>query len=110
MPDPAATLDQAVTIEHHMNGAFGRDGNTGKSADQALADFPSTPAGVLVLHIQNKVFHLERKSVGVAEWTAAPVCEPLNATFLVAIEDLVTGLARNDEMPNSLQSSAIGSP
>jgi hypothetical protein len=43
MPDPAATLDQAVAIEHHMNGAFGRDGNTGKSADQALADFSSTP-------------------------------------------------------------------
>ena len=26
--------------------------------------------------------------------TAAPVCEPLNATFRIAIEDLVTGLAR----------------
>ena len=90
-----------------LNGAFGRDGDTGKSADQALADFPSPPAGVLVLHIQNKVFHLERKLVGVAVRTAAPVGEPLNATFLIAIEDLVTVLR---EMPNSLQSSAIVSP
>ena len=50
-----------------------------------------------MLDIQNKVFHLERKLVGVAIRTAAPVCEPLNATFLIAIEDLVSGLARNAE-------------
>src|SRR5947207_5986747 len=62
-----------------MNSALGRNGNAGEPTNQALADFPSTPAGVLVLHIQNKVFHLERKSVGVAERTAAPVCEPLKA-------------------------------
>jgi hypothetical protein len=50
-------------------------------------------------HIQNKVFHLERKLVGVAVGTAAPICEPLQATFLIAIEDLVTGLAGDPELP-----------
>ena len=109
MPDPAATLDQAVAIEHRMNGAFGRDGNTGKSADQAFADFSRTPAGVLVLHIQNKVFHLERKLVGVAVPTAAPVCEPLNAAFLIAIEDLVAGLARKAELPAEFRQRLAGS-
>jgi hypothetical protein len=63
MTYPATALDQAVAIEHRVDGAFGRDGNTGKPADQALADFSSTPAGVLVFHIQDKVFHLERKAL-----------------------------------------------
>ena len=35
------------------------------------------------------------------------VGQPLNAAFLIAVEDLVAGLARNAER---LQSSAIGSP
>jgi len=39
----AAPLDQAVAIEHCMNGAFGRNRNSGKPADEALADFPRTP-------------------------------------------------------------------
>jgi hypothetical protein len=91
-----------------MNGAFGRDGDTGKSADQALADFPSPPAGVLVLHLQNKVFHLERKLVGVAVRTTTPVCEPLQATFLIAIEDLVTGLAGDPELPAKFRHRLAG--
>src|SRR5437868_14091005 len=93
-----------------MNSALGRNGNAGEPTNQALADFPSTPAGVLVLHIQNKVFHLERKLVGVAERTAAPVCEPLNATFLIAIENLITGLARNAELPAEFRHRPAGYP
>lgn len=40
-------LDQAVAIEHRMNGAFGGNCNSGKSADAPFADFSRTPAGVL---------------------------------------------------------------
>src|SRR5882724_10718041 len=98
MTHTATALNQAVTIEQRMNGAFGRDGNTGKSANQAFANFSSTPAGVLALHIQDVVLDLERKLVGVAVRTAAPVSEPLHATFLIAVEDLVTALARNAEL------------
>jgi len=45
MTHTATALNQAVTIEQRMNGAFGRDGNTGKSANQAFGEFFDTPAG-----------------------------------------------------------------
>jgi len=90
-----------------MNGALGRDGNSGKPAEQALANFASTPAGVLVFHIQDVVFHLERKLVGVPIGAATSVGQTLNTALLIAIENLI---ARLREMPNSLQSSAIASP
>jgi hypothetical protein len=47
---------------------------------------------VLALHVQDEIFHLEGKLVGVAIWAAAAVGQPLNATFLIAIKELVAGL------------------
>ncbi len=90
---PTAALHQAAAIQHRMDGTFRRDGNTGEPAQQALTDFAGTPAGVLVLYIQDEVFDLERKLVGVAIWTSASVREPLHAAFLITIEDLIAGLA-----------------
>jgi len=82
-----------------MDGALRRDGNTGESAQQALANLTSTPAGVLALHVEDEVLHLKRKLVGVAIRAPASVGEPLNAAFLVAIEDLVASLAGNPKLP-----------
>ena len=76
-----------------MDGAFGRDGNTGESADQTFADFAGAPAGVFALHVQDEIFHLKGKLVGIAIGTSASLDEPLNPAFLITIEDLVTGLA-----------------
>jgi hypothetical protein len=50
-----AALDQAIAIEHRMDGAFCRNLDAGESADQALPDFPGTPAGMLALHVQDIV-------------------------------------------------------
>src|SRR3984957_10707656 len=82
-----------------MDGTFRRDGNTGEPAQQALTDFASTPAGVLVLYVQDEVFDLERKLVGVAIRTSASVREPLHAAFLITIEDLIAGLAGDAKLP-----------
>src|SRR5215470_18087754 len=82
-----------------MDGAFGGDGNSGEPARQALADFASAPAGMLTLHIQDVVLDLKWKLVRVTIGTSASVGEPVNAAFLVAIEDLVAGFARNPELP-----------
>jgi hypothetical protein len=94
-----ALLDQSVAIQHGMDGAFGGKGNVGESTEQALANFASTPAGVLVLDVQNVVLDLKGKLVGVAKGTPASVAESVNAAFLVAIEDLVAGLAGYPELP-----------
>src|SRR5215467_415684 len=82
-----------------MDGAFGGDGNSGEPARQALADFASAPTGMLTLHIQDVVLDLKRKLIGVTIGTSAAVGEPMNPAFLVAIEDLVAGFARNPELP-----------
>jgi len=45
---PAAALDQAVTIEHRMDGAFGRDSDVPiKPPDQELADLAGSPVRLL---------------------------------------------------------------
>src|ERR1700684_2128454 len=88
-----------MAIQHGVDGTFGRAGNSGEPAQQALADFASTPAGVLVLYVQDEIFDLERKSVGVAIRTSASVREPLHAAFLITIEDLIEGLAGNPNLP-----------
>src|SRR5215471_4298568 len=101
--EAAAPLHQAVAIEHGMDGAFGRNGDAGEPADQTLADLPRTPTGVLMLHVQDVVLHLEGELIGVAIGTSAPVGQPLHPTFLVAIKDLVAGLAGDPELPAQLR-------
>ncbi len=103
----ATALDQAVAIEHGMDGALRRRLDIRETAQQALANFTSTPAGVLVLHLQDVVLHLERKLIGVAIGTAAPVGQPLHTALLITIKDLVAGLAGNPELAAS---SVIDSP
>ncbi len=91
-----------------MDGALGRDGNTGEPPQQALADLARTPAGVLTLDVQNVVLYLKRKLVGIAIRTPASVGEPLNAAFLVAIEDLVARLTGNAKLPAKFRHRLAG--
>src|SRR5919201_1190430 len=58
---------------------------------------------MLMLHIQNVVFHLKRKLVGIAIGTATAVGQPVNAAFLIAIKDLVAGLAGYAELPTKFR-------
>ena len=102
-----AALHQAMAIQHRMDGALGGDFDVGESADQALSDLTGTPAGVLTLHVQDKVLHLKRQLIGIPIGAAAPVGQPLNSTFLVAIEDFVAGLKGDTKLPAKI---AIASP
>jgi hypothetical protein len=42
-----------------MDPAFGRNLDAGEPADEALSDFPRTPAGVLALYVQDIVHEAE---------------------------------------------------
>src|ERR1700682_2056034 len=101
-PQATTALDQAVAIQHRMNRALGGDGDAGEPPDQALADLTGAPTGVFALHVQDKVLHLKGNLMSIAIGAAASVRQPLNATFLIAIEDLVAGFAGNSGLPAEL--------
>ena len=83
-----------------MNGTFGWDLDAaGESADETLADFAGTPAAVLAFHVENKILHLKRKLMSIAVGAPTSIRQPLEAAFLIAIENLVTGLASNSKFP-----------
>src|ERR1700757_2005611 len=108
MPRAASAFHQPVAIEHCMDGAFGGELDTGESPRQALSDLASTPAGMLVLDVENVVLHLKRESIGIPIRTPAPVSQPLNSTFLVAIEDLIPRLTGDSEFPAEFRHRLAG--
>jgi len=63
---------------------------------------------MLVLNVQDEVFHLKRKLMGIANGAPAPVRQPLDPAFLVTIEDLVAGLAGNPELPAEFRHRLAG--
>src|SRR5262249_55754853 len=87
-----------MAIEHRVDRTLGGDRSPGKTAQQALARFPRTPTGRVAVDVQNEVLYWKGKLVGVAIRAAAAVGEPLNAAFLITIEDLVTGLTGNPKL------------
>ena len=62
---------------------------------------------MLALHVQDVVLDLKRQLVRIVMGAPTSVGQPLNAAFLIAIEDLVARLTGD---PNSLHRSAICSP
>src|SRR5207253_7023225 len=92
-----------MAIEHRMDGALGRDGNSGESAQEALANLAGTPGRVLALHVQDVVFHLEGKLIRIAVGPSASVRQPLHPTLLVANEVFVDGLARDPNLPAAIR-------
>jgi hypothetical protein len=62
------------------------------------------------LHVQDEVLYLKGKLMGIAIGTPAPVGQPLNTTFLVAIVDLVARLAGDRDLPAELRHRLAGEP
>jgi hypothetical protein len=61
----------------------------------ALSKLVRPPAGMLSLDSEDIVLHVKRELIGVPIRTPAPVGQPFNSAFLVAIEDLVPSLERS---------------
>src|SRR6185503_2827886 len=85
-----------------MYRAFGWNRNSRKSTQQLFPDLASTPAGVLLLHVQYVILHLERKLVGITIRPAAAIGKPINPKILVPIKDLVSGLPRDTKLSTKL--------
>src|SRR5215469_673531 len=92
-----------MAIQDRMDRIFSRNCDARESAQQALSDFTGTPAGVLPLHVENIVLYLKRQLVRIVMGSTAAVGQPLHPTFLIAIEDLVTGLAGDAELPTQFR-------
>src|SRR5215467_3231073 len=108
MPQAAAAFHQTMAIEHRRDRAFGRNGDIREPAQQAFPDLTSTPAGVLTFHIQDVVLYLEGELMGIAIGASAPIGQPVNPALLVAIKDLVTGLARDPKLPAEISHRFAG--
>ena len=80
----------------------------GRLADQALTNLLVLRSGVLTLHVQSVVLHLERQLVRVVMGVAASVGQPLHSTFLVAFKDLVAGLAGDSKLPEKIRHRLAG--
>ncbi len=84
-----APLHQAVAVEHGVDGAHRRCRDHRVLADQLVAQLRCAPGGVLLLDPQDRAFDLVGQLVGLAVRRPAAVIEPVQATCLVAVEDLV---------------------
>src|SRR5690349_10377156 len=100
---PAAALDQAMAIEHRMDGAFGGNPDIAiEPPDQQLADFARAPVRLLGFEADNQALDLLRELIGIAHWPPGAVAQRLKPVFPVAIENLVAGLAGYTELPADL--------
>ena len=105
---PARNPDEAVAVKDGMDRALGGDTHVARQApDEKLAELARAPMGLLALEGDDQALDLGRQLVGVAHRPARAVAQGLEAMLLVAIEDLVAGLARDAELATDL---AMASP
>ena len=97
---PAAALDQAMAIEHRMDGAFGRNPDIAvEPSYQQLPDLARAPVRLLGLEPDNQALELLRQLVGIAHRPPRAVAQRRQPVLPVAIENLVAGLAGYAEFP-----------
>jgi len=96
---PAATLNQPVPIEHGMDGALGWNPHVAvEPSNQELADLVRAPVRLVSLQSDNQALDRRRQLVGVAHRSARPIGQGLEPILLVAVENLVAGLAGYAEL------------
>ena len=81
-----------MTIQNGVNGAASWDFHfRGQSSKEALPDLAGTPARFLALGRYDGCFDLLGQPVCISVGAPGPIREPLQSTFLITLEDLVTG-------------------
>src|SRR5580658_9177667 len=87
---------QSMTIEDGVNGAARWNLHLARqSSKEALPDLAGAPVWFLALGGYDGRFDLLGQLVGIVVGAPGPIREPLQPTFLITLEDLVAGLARD---------------
>ena len=95
----ALALDETVAIEDGVDGALGRQTHMAvEAADEELPDLAGAPVRLVAFEGDDQAFDLGRELIGIAHRPPGSVGEGLKAVLLVAIEDIVSGLARDAEL------------
>ncbi len=94
---PAAPYE-AVAIQHGVHRADRRRPDHRELAEQLLADLGSPPGGVLLLDPEDRPLDLEGQLVRVTIGSTRAVVEPLEATGLVPLIDLVASDSGDSEL------------
>src|SRR5260221_3686099 len=82
MASAPSALDQAVAIEHGVDGAAGRNLHlTGKATQQAFADLARAPVRLFPFEIQDGGLYLLRQLVGVTPGPAGTVGQSFQTVF-----------------------------
>ena len=105
----ADAFDQTMPVQDSVDGALGWDPNVlVQAADQELANLARAPMGLFALKVKSA-----SRSAAVAGWHSAPGGASGRSTpgtaLLVAIEDLIAGLAGDPELPADLGLRTPGS-
>jgi len=87
-----------MSIEHGVHSADRWQLYIGVKPSQLLADLRCAPARAFLLQLHDELLHLEWKLVGLAVGSATPIGESFQPAALVAIKDLVAGLAGDIEL------------
>jgi hypothetical protein len=76
MARPADWLDQAVTVEHGVDGALGWNAHVaGEPPDQELADLARPPMRLVALEVDDQAVDLRWQLVGIAHRPARAVAQ-----------------------------------
>src|SRR5271154_1754425 len=88
-----------MTIQDGVNGAAGRHLHFARqSSEEALPDLAGAPVRFLALGRYDGRFDLLGQLVGIAVRAPGTIREPLQPAFLIAVDNLVSGLARDPEL------------
>ena len=82
-------LNQAITIQHGMDGTDRWWLDHGIGPDQLVADLGRAPGWVLFLDTQNSAFDLEGQLVGLTIGPPATIVQGVQTAIFVTVEDLV---------------------
>ena len=92
-------LDEAMAVQHGMDGTDGRRWHHRELLDQLVTDLAGTPVGVFLLDAEDRALDLVGQAVGLSIRCSTAVVQPLKAAVLVPIVDLVASWSGDAELP-----------